>query len=232
MSRRAVQCHIHYVALSRVTSMTGLYIYDLNPGKISVDTRVATEMEELRTVRSMKMCVPCLPNIEVSTTIIQQNVRSLRKHPTDIKCDSAMLSADLLFTECHLSENITDKEVDIDGYKVFLNFPYHASSIHSPYGTAIYTRDSIVIQQKSCNCNSVEISHVTIDTMTGTLQIIVIYRSKTVSMQCFEDALKHLFTLIDSSQPTLITGDFNVDVLKETPDKFKLQSLQVDSLNY
>ncbi|KAJ8048374.1 ATP-dependent DNA helicase PIF1 [Holothuria leucospilota] len=234
MSGRAVQCHIHYVALSRVTSMTGLYIYDLNPGKINVDIRVAKEMGELRTVRSMKTCTPCLPNIEGSTTIIQQNVRSLRKHLTDIKCDSTMLSADvLIFTECHLSENVTDKEVDIGGYKVFLNFPSHASPIHSPYGTAIYTRDSIVIrQQKSCNFNNVEISHVTIDTMTGTLQIIVIYRSKTVSMQCFENALKYLFTLIDSSQPTVITGDFNVDILKDTPDKFKLHSVLMDSLNY
>ncbi|KAJ8049090.1 ATP-dependent DNA helicase pfh1 [Holothuria leucospilota] len=234
MSGRAVQCHIHYVALSRVTSMTGLYIYDLNHGKINVDIRVAKEMEELRTVRCMKMCVPCLPNIDGSTTIIQQNVRSLRKHLTDIKSDSAMLSADvLLFTECHLFENITDEEVNIEGYKVFLNFPSHASSVHSPYGTAIYTRDGIVIrQQESCTFNNVEISHVTIDTMTGTLQIIVIYRSKTVPLQHLENALKHLFTLVDPSQPTVLTGDFNVDILKDTPDKFKLQSLLVDSLNY
>ncbi|KAJ8025627.1 ATP-dependent DNA helicase PIF1 [Holothuria leucospilota] len=128
MSGRAVQCHIHYVALSRVTSMEGLFIYDLNPTKINVDLRVAKEMEELRTVRSIKMCTPCLPNIEGSTTIIHQNVRSLRKHLTDIKCDSTMVSADvLLFTECHLSKHITDKEVHINGYKVFLNFPSHAS---------------------------------------------------------------------------------------------------------
>ncbi|KAJ8025727.1 ATP-dependent DNA helicase PIF1 [Holothuria leucospilota] len=230
MSGRAVQCHIHYVALSRVTSITGLYIYDLNPAKISVDVRVAEEMGQLRTVRSMKICAPCLPHIEGSTTIIHQNVRSLRKHLTDIKCDSAMLSADvLLFTECHLSENVSNRDVNINGYKVFLNFPSHASSMHSPYGTAIYTRNSIIIRkQESCNFNKVEISYVTIDTMSSTLQVVVIYRSKTISLQHFEDAIKYLFTSIDPSQPTVITAITNeqLAVLAKSPNVSLRQSAE------
>ena len=39
--------HIHYVALSRVTTIDGLYVTDLCENKIAVDTKVTAEMEEL-----------------------------------------------------------------------------------------------------------------------------------------------------------------------------------------
>ncbi|XP_028416127.1 ATP-dependent DNA helicase PIF1-like [Dendronephthya gigantea] len=47
-SNRAIP-HIHYVALSRVTAIEGLYITNLCEDKISVDERVVKEMEILRT---------------------------------------------------------------------------------------------------------------------------------------------------------------------------------------
>jgi hypothetical protein len=48
--------HIHYVALSRVTTIEGLYITDLCEDKISVDQRVVKEMEILRTEQSLNLC--------------------------------------------------------------------------------------------------------------------------------------------------------------------------------
>lgn len=117
MSGKTVQCHLHYVALSRVTSIKGLYILELNPAKTSVDVRVTKEMEQLRAIRSMKTFAPFSPKMKGSTTNIHQNVRSLRKHLKDIKSDTTILWADiLLFTECHLTSNTRNEEVHIDGY--------------------------------------------------------------------------------------------------------------------
>ncbi len=48
--------HIHYVALSRVTTIEGLHITDLCEDKISGDPRVIKEMEILRTEHSLKLC--------------------------------------------------------------------------------------------------------------------------------------------------------------------------------
>jgi hypothetical protein len=48
--------HIHYVALSGVTTIEGLHITDLCEDKISIDQRVVEEMETLRTERSLKLC--------------------------------------------------------------------------------------------------------------------------------------------------------------------------------
>ena len=50
-TKRAIP-HIHYVALSRVTTIEGLYISDLCENKIAVNPKVAEEMVKLRTQRS------------------------------------------------------------------------------------------------------------------------------------------------------------------------------------
>ncbi len=58
--------HIHYVALSRVTTLEGLHITDLCEDKISVDPRVVKEMEILRTEHSLKLCYTPLYNLDHS----------------------------------------------------------------------------------------------------------------------------------------------------------------------
>jgi hypothetical protein len=56
LSSRAKKAHIHYVALSRVTSLNGLHILDLNPSKIAVSDSVMEEIERLRTQAVLKLC--------------------------------------------------------------------------------------------------------------------------------------------------------------------------------
>jgi hypothetical protein len=49
--------HIHYVGLSRVTAIEGLFITDLCEDKIAVNPHVAAEMEHLRNERVLKLSV-------------------------------------------------------------------------------------------------------------------------------------------------------------------------------
>ena len=58
-TRRAIP-HIHYVGLSRVTTIEGLYITDLCEQKIAVNPHVKTEMESLRTELYLKLSVSYL----------------------------------------------------------------------------------------------------------------------------------------------------------------------------
>ena len=55
-TRRAIP-HIHYVGLSRVTTIEGLFITDLCEEKIAVNPHVAAEMEFLRNERALKLSV-------------------------------------------------------------------------------------------------------------------------------------------------------------------------------
>ena len=54
-ARRTIS-HIHYVALSRVTTIEGLYIFDLCESKISVDPKVVQEMQLLRNEYKLDLC--------------------------------------------------------------------------------------------------------------------------------------------------------------------------------
>ncbi|PIK46449.1 hypothetical protein BSL78_16696 [Apostichopus japonicus] len=174
MSGARSQCHIHYVALSRVTSLNGLYVLHLNPAKIN------EEVEDLRSTRYLK--INSQP-IDGNTTIIHQNTRSLRKHISDIVHDTTITSADiLLFTECHLSEAVTNDELYIEGFTLFKNIPSHAPVSNSPYGTVIYTKNNITtLSELTLNINNVEITLSKKKTLAGSLQIAVVYRSKKMA---------------------------------------------------
>ena len=52
--------HIHYVGLSRVTTIEGLHITNLCESKIAVNADVKREMERLRTSAKLKLCIPPL----------------------------------------------------------------------------------------------------------------------------------------------------------------------------
>ena len=49
--------HIHYVGLSRVTTIEGLHITDLCESKIAVNSQVKAEMQHLRTERHLKLSI-------------------------------------------------------------------------------------------------------------------------------------------------------------------------------
>ena len=94
-TRRAIP-HIHYVALSQVTAIEGLYITDLCESKISVDPRVVKEMELLRNECKLDICFAPLYMLEnADLKICYLNARSLHKHIDDVRKNTNYLSADI-----------------------------------------------------------------------------------------------------------------------------------------
>ena len=135
--------HIHYVALSRVTTIEGLYITDLCEDKISVDQRVVKEMEMLRTEHSLKLCFTPLYMLDHSELkICYLNARSLHRHIEDVRKDINYSSADILiFTETRFSPLDPDEIYSINGYSLFRNDISQYSGSGRPFGgTAIYSR--------------------------------------------------------------------------------------------
>ena len=90
-TKRAIP-HIHYVALSRVITMEGLYITDLCTNKIDVDPKVGKKMLELRTQRNF--CFTPLYMLNLSDfKICYLNARSLHKHIDDISPEHIIIIA-------------------------------------------------------------------------------------------------------------------------------------------
>ena len=115
--------HIHYVGLSRVTTIEGLYITDLCERKIAVHPDVRKEMERLRTSAKLKLCIS--PLYEITGSLLKVyylNARSVHKHIQDLHSDLNYLSADInIFAETRFCFQDTDEMYYIPGYELFRN---------------------------------------------------------------------------------------------------------------
>ena len=106
-----------YVALSRVKSLEQLYIIgEIDPKHIRADPRVHKECKRLRS-RDLQACIPDImtrcaaANDTISFTLL--NVRSLRKHCTDLKFDLGITCCDVLaLTETHLKPSETNEFIE------------------------------------------------------------------------------------------------------------------------
>lgn len=138
--------HIHYVGLSRVTSLSGINIMELNSNKISVSPDVEAEMERLRTTRKVTDLMPDFSDYDTSVVkMIFQNCRSLRKHIFDIKKEHFLLQADVIgFAETRVSGPLS-VICDIENFQVF-----SSTSDECSHGLAVYVREGIACDGFIC----------------------------------------------------------------------------------
>ena len=88
---------MHYVALSKVTSLSGLYLKDLNEEKICISRNVANSIAEAR--KDSKLVLSYVPLYTYKTDqlkIICNNCRSYKKHYSDIEANYNMMAADII----------------------------------------------------------------------------------------------------------------------------------------
>ena len=88
------------------------------------------------------------------------NVRSLRLHFDDIKCDYNVQAADInIFVETRLCYSDNNAIYEINNFKLFRNDFCMESNVRTAYGTAFYIKNSIkcISEPYRCNFNDVEI---------------------------------------------------------------------------
>ena len=108
-TRRTIP-HIHYVGLSRVTTIDGLFITDLCESKIGVSDDVRTEMYRLRTEGQLSLSItPLYKASETTFKVCFLSARSLHKHIKDVRSDLNYSSTDVnIFSEtrfCQFDSN-------------------------------------------------------------------------------------------------------------------------------
>ena len=114
---------IHYVALSRVTTIEELCIRDDLVQKTCVDQKVVKGMEILRTENNLKLCFTPLYMLNHSDLkVCYLNSRSLHKHIEDVRKDINFSSTDIsVFSETRFSPLDPDDKYNINDYTLFRN---------------------------------------------------------------------------------------------------------------
>ena len=230
-STRKTIPHIHYVGLSRVTTIEGLHITDLCESKIAVNTDVNREMERLRTSAKLKLCIPPLHDITPSLLkLCFFDARSLHRRIEDVRKDLNYSSAHVnIFAETRLSSQDNNKFYSMGGYYLFRNENPIFSNASRPYGgTAVYSRIQYLSGYPYCrNIHDIE---VTVIKIHEDWTILGIYCSPKVPVRQLCQAISEVLNSI-SQNKIIIVGDFNINWLIET-ERRPLHNLLVRNKHY
>ncbi|XP_013855949.1 ATP-dependent DNA helicase PIF1, partial [Austrofundulus limnaeus] len=113
-----------YVALSRVTSLSGLYLLELDETKLYANTEVTAALQTMRQASVEDMMPLLLLRETVSRpdtlTIVHHNTEGLPSHISDLKSHHELCLADVLcLTETHLQGSFVAESLHLDGYNMF-----------------------------------------------------------------------------------------------------------------
>ena len=135
--------HIHYVGLSRVRTLEGLFILNLCENKMHISENVRQEMVQLRTSRRMPIS-PYFPQLHASPTTFNMvflNVRSLHKHIAEVRYDRIITACDVCtFCKTRAADTDDDAMCHIDHFNNVIHRIFHNSHQRSHYGLALYSK--------------------------------------------------------------------------------------------
>ena len=194
-----------YVALSRVTSLNGLYLTgQFKENLIKADPKATEEYTILKEQYSLE--VPKYYNIlPINTLIITLlNARSLLKHACDIAADSTLVQSDLIcITETQISES-SDVSCVTENLNQFQ--PIFNNHNNDKFcSLANLYRDTIQIEE-----NFVKLTKQTF--LEKGIKILLLYKKCSVNSNGFHRTLR---ILVESREIDIILGDFNMNALKK-----------------
>ena len=170
-------------------------------------SRLRTKL--LQSVQPLQ-CFPCTSHV----TIALLNVRSIGAKLADIQADIKLLSADVLcFCETWLSQAQPSPVIKADHVSLRCD---RAQNDHKG-GTMLSLPSSMQpCRTATFASNGIESVVTSVQVQSQQLQVAVIYRSPSVSIQ---HIVQHMTTLLEYANTvniaTVIVGDFNDDVMCE-----------------
>jgi hypothetical protein len=217
-----------YVALSRATSLQGLYILgEIKSKHIKVNPKVNEEYERLR---DSSLYFNTSSKDEQSDdsvlTISLLNIRSLRKHSEDIKFHSQLFSSDVLaLTETQLSPNDLDMEIkkNLEPFRTYRQD--HPTDKYSSMAICVKPNLEVENYEYIPILNALKFDLVDTN-LQESRSFLLLYRKNNSIVSQYMEALQYV---INSSRIDMILGDFNINYLNE----IHCQPLSlIESLNY
>ena len=217
--------HQHYVALSRVTSLQGLYLLNGLNGEIKVNRGVVQEMERLRKETSFTLSYKPVNSYSSDLMTVFQNAQSLHLHFPLVASDSTFTDADIIcLAETRLKQTDQDNAFSIEGFKPIIRCDQQATTLNvrPAHGLAMYIKDchQLVSANKVSTATFESLSLNVWNSRSHTLySIIVIYKAPSCCFETFKNNILSLSEL-QLSDKLIIVGDFNFDVSNDLNKSF------------
>ena len=206
--QRGFKCGQMYVALSRVTSLQGLFLTGrYNPGAIKADKKVFEECQRLKTESRLLSIPTCSPVTENSFTIALLSTK-LGKHAVDIAADNSLLNSDVI---C-LTETQLLPDTDMSHVECVLN------QFTLVYNSSSFRFESLAFCVSKVNSglhHDYYVSLLKVEKPSFSLEpvsILLLYRKQSWSVPSFIDVLAQL--LQETSNIDIILDDFNINGLE------------------
>ena len=220
-----------YVALSRATSLQGLYVLGKSEQKhIKADPRVIEEYERLRKTSLLEENA----NFQVQEDdpiipIVLLNIRSLRKHSIDLKFDKKIFNCDmLLLTETQLTPSDSDNDIKDHLYPFILNRQDNSDSRYCSLAFCNKTTLSISEKEYLPVINALMFTAVFSTRENCEIRFLFLYRKQDSNVHDFVNNLNHItnWYRID-----VILGDFNINYFDEK-ESHHLKNILESTLGY
>ena len=206
-----------YVAISRVTNLSGLYLQDYDAKKIYCNDAVTHHLSKmLQSDLSVANQVLNM-NQRQHFIIIHHNVQSLAKHADDIKCDFEMRKAHVIaVSETWLTTNHDKTQYELPGYQL-VSIDKAAEEARGR-GVAMYISETVQFDTLPLAVDECDILAIRTNGIPS-MVIMTVYKPINTSVSVLSNVLNDLCTQIEtlSVEYVVILGDFNHDLLKKPP---------------
>lgn len=215
---------MQYVALSRVTSIEGLYITDYTEDALYCEPKVTAALETMPPLTVTATPLLSNPPSASSLLITQHNIHSLAAHFKDMTSNPEMMCSSIICL-CETWLRVTDMThaFNISGYKMLR---HDRNDNSGRGGVAVYIQESIRSRQISLPPGVLQpgVEALLVEIHDNTV-IVVVYRSPSVSEPIFQKMLSAIIQNIPLASRCILTGDFNKDVSSH-PELVQFQTLQ------
>ncbi|MGL4876646.1 endonuclease/exonuclease/phosphatase family protein, partial [Paraclostridium dentum] len=219
-----------YVALSRVTCLSGLHLLDMDEKKIYANLEITEALENMRQA-SFQDIMPLFNFLQTSNnqnpfTIVHHNVEGLPAHINDMKGHHELCLADVVcLTETHLFGCFVSESLNLEGYTLFhrnrhlsyTNVP-HIATKHGG-GVAIYAKNHLKVREKQYIQNVTDLEFLVLQIEAPAKALVAaVYRPPDYCIKSFLSNLGSLLYSLEimDYQPIIVCGDFNENILADT----------------
>ena len=211
--------HLIYVALSRVPSLQGLHVVNLNTEHIRCSEKVKNYLSHEKT--NLELCYQPTYEVGNSIKIAYNNVCSVAKKWKAIAKNHNINGCDIvILAETWLSPN-SSKPYNLENFD---QMRMDSRIVPSHRGLLMYLKKDKLhagpMNQSSC----LEMCRCDVPYRDTVLTIFGIYRPPSSNKEHFKEELCRCINACDAHSPKIIVGDFNIDTKKDSEFLKKMQT--------